>query len=252
MDSHPNLPDGFISILEAQTRRGQALYGTRWPEIEKASNSQVASGGMTAFAAQIGADGETIQSLGERVAEAAGQSWKYRTPAVTVLRDWLLLGTLKGYLFRPGQIPKLQPNDVWNDPKLQDGLLAGYVYEGNPKQQRKAYIIVKEDELAKALEADQTGAPTKRVETRDEPAKVAPPSGGLEPTSQSSKAALRRKLKAWLESFAKSNNVLTKPQCLEVAQAKVSAAVTMTMLRQVWLDAKLPKEWKDPGRRAGT
>ena len=56
MVSRLNLPDGFITILEAQTRRGRALYGTRWPEIEKASNSQITLGGLTAFAAQIGGE----------------------------------------------------------------------------------------------------------------------------------------------------------------------------------------------------
>ena len=153
MSSDLNLPDGFITILEARTRRGRALYGKRWPEIEKASDDQVTLGGLAAFAAQIGADGETIQSLGERVAEVAGLSWKYRTRTVTDLLDWLYSGTLKGYLFRPGQIPKVQPNDLWQDTKLLHGLLAGYVYEGNPNQQHKAYIIVREDELAGTLKA---------------------------------------------------------------------------------------------------
>ena len=129
MDPHLNLPDGFIAILEAQTRRGRALYGQRWPEIEKASNSQVTLGGVTAFAAQIGADGEVIQSLGESVAEAAELSWQYRARTVTDLRDWLYSGTLIGYLFRPGQIPDVQPNGVWKDFKFVQGLLAGYIYQ---------------------------------------------------------------------------------------------------------------------------
>ena len=155
-----------------RTRRGRALYDKRWPEIEKASDDQVSMGGLTAFAAQIGADRETIQSLAEGVFEAAGLSWKYRTRTVTDLLDWLYLGTLKGYLFRPGHIPAVQPKGSWNDPKLLHGLLAGYVYEGNPKQQRKAYIIVREDELAEALEADQPGAATEEAETSGEPARV--------------------------------------------------------------------------------
>jgi hypothetical protein len=170
-----NLPDGFITILDARTRCGRALYGKRWPEIEKASNDQLASGGMMAFAARKGADGETIQSLGERVKEAARQSWKYRTPAVTVLRDWLLLGTLKGYLFRPGQIPELQPNDLWKGTEFMHGLLAGYIYEGTPNQQRKAYIIVQEGELAEALKTYPPSALTKKVEPPDKPARVALP-----------------------------------------------------------------------------
>ena len=173
MVSRLNLPDGFITILDARTRCGRALYGKRWPEIEKASNDQLALGGMTAIAAQRGADGETIQSFGESAIEAARLSWKYRTRTVTDLLDWILLGTLKGYLFRPGQIPVLQPNDLWKGAEFMHGLLAGYVYEGDPSRQRKAYIIVREDELAEALKAYPPNALTNKTEPPGKPARGA-------------------------------------------------------------------------------
>ncbi len=171
MNSHLNLPDGFITILEAQARRGRALYGERWSEIEKASDAQVALGeDLIKFATDIDVDGETIRSLGEDVVEAARKSWKYRTRIVTDLLDEFRSGALKGYRFRPGQIPEVQPSGLWQDPKIVHGLLAGYVYEGPPNQRRKVYIIVREDELAGALKAHQPSTLTEKAETTDEAA----------------------------------------------------------------------------------
>ena len=172
---------------------------------------------------------------------------------MTDLLDWICSGTLKGYLFRPGQIPKVQPNDLWQDTKLLHGLLAGYVYEGNPNQQHKAYIIVREDELAGTLKAHQPGGPTEIAENPDKAAGSPQPSGQPRMASHSSKAVSRNKLKSWLETRTKKEPVLTKKRCLEATRLEFgTTAISMNMLNEAWRDAKLPKTWRKPGRRPGT
>jgi len=236
MSRDPNLPDGFISILDARARLGRALYGRRWSNIEKASEDQRTLGGLVMFAVRIHADEETIRSIGGDLAEAAGKSWKYRSRTVTELLERLQSGALRGYLFRSSRLPELQPREAWRDQAFVDALSSGCIEHGGAGQRQPTHVIVREGDLRPVLAALEAPKP----EATEQP-----------PESQPRLAQRRKQLRMWLEETTQQEmrRGHTKAALLGRARREVDENISLRLFREVWRISDIPIELRRGGRR---